>query len=669
MKLPVVPLTSSSLVSPKRRQSGRQSETQSEARRKYVIAGSVGRTAMLATAFWLLFQPAVPSAQQSGTSTTTSGTAGYQADQDSHAASTRPESGAVIEKNVLIPMRDGIAMAADVYRPATNGMASPGEFPVIVFRTPYNKDGFQRIGVFFASHGFVAVAEDCRGRFASGGKFYLLVNEGPDGYDTIEWAARQPWSNGKIGTVGGSYSGWVQYAEAMLSPPHLVAMFPIVAWDDFYKYAFTGGIPSMNRSQWVLYMAAASQEAQQLPSVRDKLSETVKNPDAWLSLPPTERGKIFLPLPQYSKMFRDLYGHPRFDSYWQQPALFAAGYYGQFKDVPMYFISGWYDGTAGGVIHNDVELSALQQSPKRLMIGPWPHATGDSTCGEAYFGSSAAVDEQALQLDWFNHWLKAEPYKIIGGAPVRIFEMGGGVQDTVPAGKVDAGGRWISIATWPPPTVANNLYLDETGTLRDSPPQTSGSSSFVDDPANPVPTRGGYFQGDCVQNQAEVEKRADILKFTTAALKTPISIMGTVEVHLLASSTAPDTDFIAKLVDVYPNGYSMIVAEGQLRVSYRNGPDQLSLVTPGDIYALNFSLGPTSNLFAPGHRIRLDISSTDFPRLEPNPNTAAAPGEWSTTAIARNAIYSGGPYSSYLVLPVLTDHSLAPESDTAGGGK
>jgi hypothetical protein len=247
--------------------------------------------------------------------------------------------------------------------------------------------------------------------------------------------------------------------------------------------------------------------------------------------------------------------------------------------------------------------------------------------------------------------------------------MGGGVQDTVPAGKVDAGGRWISIATWPPPTVANNLYLDETGTLRDSPPQTSGSSSFVDDPANPVPTRGGYFQGDCVQNQAEVEKRADILKFTTAALKTPISIMGTVEVHLLASSTAPDTDFIAKLVDVYPNGYSMIVAEGQLRVSYRNGPDQLSLVTPGDIYALNFSLGPTSNLFVPGHRIRLDISSTDFPRLEPNPNTAAAPGEWSTTAIARNAIYSGGPYSSYLVLPVLTDHSLAPESDTAGGGK
>ncbi len=623
-----------------------------------MIAGIMWRLAALCTTFCLLFWPAFLSAQQSGASAASQGTAEYRVDQNSHRASI-PESGYLIEQNLKIRMRDGIELAADIYRPATKGVASPGRFPVIVYRTPYNKEGFHRAGIFFARHGFVVVAEDCRGRFASEGKFYPLVQEGPDGYDTIEWAARQPWSNGKIGTAGASYEGWVQYTDALLAPPHLVTMFPVVAWGNFYQSSFTGGIPSLNMSEWDLFMADTSREAQQLPAVRDKLSETFKHPDAWLGLPPTERAKIFLPLPQYSTIFQNSYQHPRFDSYWRQPGFFPAGYYGRFKDVPMYFISGWYDGTVGGVISNDVELSSLQHSPKRLMIGPWPHATGSAICGEAYFGSSAAVDEQALQLDWFSHWLKAEPYKIISGAPIRIFEMGGGVRGKVPAGKLNAGGRWISLETWPPQTVATNLYLDNNGGLRYSPPQAGGATSFVDDPSNPVPTRGGYFHGDCVQNQAELEKRADVLTFTTPALKTPISIMGTVEAHLSIASTAPDSDFIAKLVDVYPNGYSMIVAEGELRARYRNGPDQLSLMTPGEIYTLNFPLGPTSNLFAPGHRLRLDISSTDFPRLEPNPNTAAAPGQWHTTAIARNVVYSGGSHGSYVVLPVLTDHSPA----------
>ena len=218
-----------------------------------------------------------------------------------------------------------------------------GKIPILIDRSPYNKSGIHKEGIFFAQHGYVVIAQDCRGRFASEGKFYPLLNEGQDGYDAIEWAAAQPWSNGKVGTLGASYGAWTQYTAAMLAPPHLVAMFPVVGGSEFFPYP--GGVPSLNMSQWILYMAQTSKAAENLPKVRASLAEAFNNPNPWLKLSPVQRGEIFSPLPDYSKIFRDMYTHPTLDSYWEQQNFYPAGSYRLFKDVPMYFISGWYDGT------------------------------------------------------------------------------------------------------------------------------------------------------------------------------------------------------------------------------------------------------------------------------------------------------------------------------------
>lgn len=525
---------------------------------------------------------------------------------------------------------------------------------MIVYRTPYGKDGMRRAGMFFAGHGYVVVAQDCRGRFRSEGTFTLLRDDGEDGYDTIEWAAGQAWSDGKVGTAGASYEAWTQYAAAMTRPPHLAAMFPVVGWDSFFRYALEGGVPSLGMSEWVLYMAETSKEASVMPELLAKLDATFKNPTPWLRMPPEQRAELLRPLPDYLRIFEEIYAHPGFDSYWKRPNIDLAGSYGRFKDVPMFFISGWYDGTVGGVVRNFVALSALQKTAKKLLIGPWPHATGNSTCGEADFGTAAGVDEQAVELDWFNHWLKGKPYRIIGAAPVTLFQMGGGIAGEAAQGKLAAGGQWISLRAWPQQTGrAADFYLQPEGGLSKTRPAGEGAAAFEDDPADPVPTEGGYLHNECVEDQAALEKRADVVSFTTPVLTSAVAATGTVEARLWVSSSAPDTDFVVKVTDVYPDGYSMIVAEGEMRMRFRDGAERVEPATPGKICPLRIELGPTGNLFAVGHRIRVDISSTDFPRLEPNPNTGAAAGEWTTTAKARNTIYFGGTHASQLILPML----------------
>lgn len=559
-----------------------------------------------------------------------------------------------VDRNVMVSARDGVALATDLYRPARAGSAIAGKFPVLVYRTPYNKDGLRSDGIFFAEHGYVVVAQDCRGRFASGGTFGLLSHDGEDGYDTIEWAARQPWSKGKVGTAGASYEAWTQYAAAMLAPPHLAAMFPVVGWDSFYRYAFNGGVPELSMSEWILFMAQTSQEASRLPALRARLEATFKDSEPWLRLPPSKRAAIFEGLPVYQKMFQDVYSHPHFDSYWQQENIDLDKAYARFKDVPMFFISGWYDGTVGGVVRNFAQLSALQQAPKKLLIGPWPHATGKASCGEADFGAGAAVDERALELDWFNHWLKGEPYTLIDSSPVTIFEMGGGTPAQPAKGDVAPGGRWVKLRAWPHAgSSSEDLYLVPGGGLDTEPVEAMGAASYADDPANPTPTRGGYLHNECVQDQQPVERRADVVSFTTPALKRPVAVTGEVVARLWVSTSAKDTDFVVKLTDVSPNGYSMIVAEGETRMSARSGTGRIATV-PGRKYPITIAMGPTSNVFVSGHRIRVDISSTDFPRLEPNPNTDVPLWQWTQSATAQNTIYLGGKYPSRVALPLLT---------------
>ncbi len=573
---------------------------------------------------------------------------------------------------VMVPMRDGVRLATDVYRPARGGRAVEGRFPVILYRTPYNKNGLVKDASFFARHGYVVLAQDCRGRFASEGAFYAFVNEGLDGYDAIEWAAGQPWSNGKVGTAGASYLAWDQYHAAIYRPPHLTAMFALVGGADFYQeYAYPGGAPNLAWPAWLLRSAATSREALHAPDLLRPLEVLLKDPLPWLALHPRQRLETFRDFPDHARMYRDLLEHPQFDQAWRQRGFYTAGYYKEMKDVPTLLLSGWYDYFAEGVLRNYVALSRLHKSDTRLIMGPWPHATGADHCGDVSFGPEAALDQRALMLDWFDHWMKGRPFRMLGPKRVRIFRMGGGAGSRDAAGRLRHGGQWRTAERWPPAGARTARYfLDPSGALSKHSPKREQLRTYTFDPDHPVPTIGGRYgvRGvpPCAQNQVcaptlpgcsdalPLERRSDVLTYSTAPLAEPLEVTGTIRAVLWISSDAPDTDFTAKLMDVYPDGYALILADGQIRARYRNSFEKAELMEPGKAYRVTIDLGSISNLFARGHRIRLDVSSSNYPKFEPNPNTGEPISTWSRRVKARNTIYHGGRRASYIELPEFT---------------
>jgi putative CocE/NonD family hydrolase len=559
-------------------------------------------------------------------------------------------------------MRDGVKLATDVYRPARGGQAVSGKFPVLVTRTPYNKAGTRGNGEYLARRGFVVVAQDCRGRFASEGDFYAFLNEGKDGYDTIEWAAVQPWSNGKVGTFGGSYLAWDQYHAAMYKPPHLEAMFAVVGGANFYQeYGYPGGAPNMGWPMWLLGSARSSQQAGSNPDATARMNEIAKDPGAWLREDPKKRGEVFQDFPAHRQMYADLQAHPSFDPYWKQRGWHTAGYYGDMKDVPTLFLTGWYDYFGPGSMRNFAALAAKQKTVKKLVVGPWPHGVGGRECGDVWFGESAGFDTAAHMADWFGHWLKGKPLALAGTEAVRIFRMGGGDGSRTADRKMNHGGAWRTATMWPPAAAkAARYYLHTGGGLRAAAPSQKGEPSSYDyDPRNPVPTIGGRYGGAatprCAQDQVcsldifgckdaqPLNSRPDVISFSSEPLQEPVEVTGFVKARYWVSSDAPDTDFTAKLVDVYPNGYALIVADGQIRAKFRNSFEKPEPMKPGKVYEVTIDLGPTSNLFAKGHRIRLDVSSSNFPNIEPNPHKA------------RNSIYHDAGRSSYVELPVITE--------------
>jgi uncharacterized protein len=558
----------------------------------------------------------------------------------------------------MAPMRDGVRLATDVYRPAAGGQPAAGKFPVLLVRTPYNKAGARSDGEYFARRGYVLLAQDCRGRFASEGDFYAFLNEGEDGYDAIEWAASRPWSNGKVGTLGGSYLAWDQYHASMYRPPHLVTMFAVVGGANFYQeYAYPGGAPNLGWPMWLLNSARTSRHAEQHPDAVAQIGAIAKNPGPWLREDPQKRAGIFQPFPAHRKMYEDFVGNPAFDDYWKQRGWYTAGYYGEMKDVPMLFLTGWYDYFGPGSIQTFAALSRSQKTAKRLIVGPWPHGVGGHECGDASFGDSARVSVRTLMEDWFGHWLKGEPLEAIGPEPVRIFRMGGGGGSRTASDKMHHGGQWRTAAAWPPPAMKPvRYYAQADGGLSVQPPAKAGAPSSYDyDPRNPVPSIGGRYgiNPGCAQNQVcspnllgcsdtePLASRSDVLSFSTPPLKAPVEATGNVTAKFWVSSDAADTDFTAKLVDVYPNGYALILTDGQIRARFRKSFEHPEPMKAGAVYEVTIDLGPTSNLFAAGHRIRLDVSSSNFPRIEPHPLKA------------RNSLYHDPDRPSYLELPVV----------------
>jgi putative CocE/NonD family hydrolase len=595
-----------------------------------------------------------------------------------------------LDRDVWITMQDGVRLAADVYRPGTAGRTEPA--PTILVRSTYDKaDPEPDIEPErFVAHGYAVVIQDVRGRYASEGEFYHGSNEVADGYDTLNWIAAQPWSNGKIGMTGISYLAAVQTAAACSGNEHLSSLMHIFAPADYYKCGHR------QRGNAALYMvpitfmfAATSKEAQNDPVLRATCEEAFANSVAWLARLPLKRGLNPLSrAPKIEDWLLDIMTHPDYGDFWTNVVLWQpCEYVDQHADIPGYFVGGWYD------MYREEEfyelLAPTKRGPIRLLIGPWTHLNfhvpSGSSAGDVEFGPDAAFGSDelfALQLEWFDATLKGAPPQR-DAQPVRIFVMGGGDGHRTPEGKLYHGGHWRGESEWPLERRRETAYfLHADGTLRTKAPEAARPTSYVSDPRDPVPTVGGvhYFlrpnwklyvpYGPQDQREQEglafshtnlpLSSRHDLITFQTTALTADLEVTGTPRVILWVSSSARDTDFIGRLIDVYPpnadypDGYAMNLSEGILRMRYRESFRTPTLIVPEQIYRIEIDLYATSNLFQRGHRLRVDIASSSFPAYDVNSNTGGPLLDArESPLVAINSVYHDREHQSQLVLPVI----------------
>lgn len=589
------------------------------------------------------------------------------------------EPAITVEKSVMVAMRDGVKLATDVYLPAGNAE----KLPVILTRTPYNKDGGKSYGEFFAANGYVFVAQDTRGRYASEGVWHWMTDDGKDGADCAAWIAAQPWSNGKIGMVGTSYVGGTQHAMALEKVPQLTTVIPVDAVSNMGRQSMrNAGAFEMRFWNWIMLNAGKGSNAALDPATQAELKEMADHRWDYLSLLPLRPGSTPLKLaPEYEHWLIQAMRHGKDDAFWAQNNLLADP--SRYKDMPVYLVGGWYDSWAGNTAANFTALSKTLKSDVYLIMGPWIHgAQGKSKHGQVDFGGGAAItDELAWRKEWFDHWMKGIDNSVGKAAPfaskVRIFVMGTGDGSKTKDGMLNHGGGWRDEKEWPlaraKPT---SFYLHAYGLLSDVKQANGGGLvSYEFDPKNPVPTLGGNISsGDGIMQQGAWDQRGgekfwnwpkpiplsarpDVCVFETAPLGEDIEVTGEIEVKLWASSSAVDTDFTAKLIDVYPpsadwpHGFDLNLTDGIVRARFRESLQEEKLMEPGKVYPFTIKLYPTSNVFKKGHRIRVDISSSNFPRFDVNPNTGEPLQQHRRTVIATNTIYYGGEHPSHIVLP------------------
>ncbi len=615
----------------------------------------------------------------------------------------------VVQRDLMASMRDGVRLAADLYRPAREGCVVEEPLPVLLERTPYDKGDRERSqrDRLFASYGYAVVTQDCRGCYASEGELDFLVQEPRDGYDTVEWAARQPWCNGRVGMFGTSYLGWTQSAAATQNPPHLACIVPSMSgWNAHSSSVRQGGAVELRFIAWAFWHAALNSNSKLKGD--PWVGRALNGVDArdWLRRLPLRRGASPLGLaPNYERWAMELLNHSDYDEYWMQAGFNIEGHVADHSDVPVYVVGGWYDSYPRATFEMFEGLSGAKRGPVKVIVGPWYHGTYTpelSYAGDVEFGPEAALGSfDELHLRWFDRWLRGEENGAEADGPIRIFVMGGGDGRKTAEGRLFHGGAWRTEREWPPARARfTPHYLHADLSLSPEPPAGSSEPTrYVYDPAHPVPTIGGSFSSldylaplpagvdpgslpgvlrrrpvtpnggfDQVEGPAffgsgeahmPLASRDDVVVFQTPPLEADVEVTGPIEVKLWASSSAVDTDFCAKLVDVYPPsvdypmGYALNICDGIIRAVYRESWERAEPLTPGRVYELAIRLYPTSNVFARGHRIRLDVSSSNFPRFDVNPNTGAAPGQRRGTVAAENAIYHDAEHPSHVVLPVV----------------
>jgi uncharacterized protein len=619
---------------------------------------------------------------------------------EAQGASRQPGYEVLVTTNVMVPMRDGVTLATDTYRPASNGVPVEGKFPVIMERTPYSKETARYWAQYFVSRGYVAVAQDVRGRYASEGVWRMLTDDPNDGYDTAVWLGRQPWFSGKLGTVGTSYPGGTQHALALSNPPYLAAMVPAYAVSNQGRFGIRyQGAFELRFFNWIFNIGAPDGSVESRnPNTKKELEDAGEHVREYVRALPIRPGMTPLKLaPEYERWLITAMRDGQNDAFWRNAGTDVVDHVAQYKDIPVYHVSGWYDSWAEQVADmNYVVLSRSKKSLQRLIMGPWTHGSQSvSYSGEAEFGPDAAIDFNDLRLRWFDHWLKAVDNGVEREKPVRIFVMGGGGGYKTPEGRIFVGGHWRWENEWPLKRArATRYYLHDHGVLSTEPPLDEPATTYQFDPRDPVPTIGGNISshnapeskqsfpmrpGDDAQlmeqgawdqrcrtsywmcgNELPLSSRNDVVVFQTSPLSEELEVSGPLEVDLWASSSAPDTDFTAKLVDVYPpspdfpSGVALNVSDGIVRARFRGGVDTSPKLLRSDVpYRFTIVLYPTSIVFAKGHRIRVDISSSNFPRFDVNPNTGEPLDQNRRTAVAQNTIYHHAQHFSYIVLPVI----------------
>jgi putative CocE/NonD family hydrolase len=571
-----------------------------------------------------------------------------------HSAHAAEPYAVTVEHGVTATMRDGTILHADVYRPKADGT-----FPVLLERTPYDKNGSSAFGTKAAARGFVVVVQDVRGRYTSEGEWYPFKNESNDGFDTVEWAATLPYSNGKVGMFGGSYVGATQMLTAIAHPPHLAGICPVVTASNYHDgWTYQGGaFEQWFNESWTSGLA------------QDTFNRVVrKNTNAlngmW-KLPITEYPLFDLPQASsdtaltrmLAPYFIDWLAHPSYDDYWKRWSI--EEHFADIK-VPMLTIAAWYDIFQGGSLRNYIGVkshggSDIARQGQRLLVTIGGHAGSGRKIGDVDFGSAADFEEDDATLDWYDYLFKNASNEFATAKPVRIFVMGAN--------------QWRDEEDWPLKRANQTKYflrsagkansLSGDGALSNAAPRSESPDRYTYDPANPAPTIGGPLCCDSEhlkpgpRDQRPVEGRSDVLIYSTPALAQDLEVTGPVKLELYASSSGVDTDFTAKLVDVSPDGFAQNLTEGIIRARYRDSQEQPELMNPGQPYKLTVDLWSTSNVFRKGHRLRVEISSSNFPRFDRNLNTGEDNASGRKPVPANNTVYHDAEHPSALILPVV----------------
>jgi uncharacterized protein len=602
----------------------------------------------------------------------------------------------VVSKDVMITMRDGVKLATDIYRPARNGGAVDTKFPVVMERTPYNKDGGASTAAFFVPRGYIFIVQDVRSRYKSEGHWKPIADDPNDGFDTARWINAQPWSDG-VGTIGTSYAGATQHALAIAGAPGLKTMIPVDAMSNFGRYGVRhNGAFELRWFNWVFTLgnaaggpnaSAAALRAALDPAAAPALMDMGTRVQEYVRGLPLRPGTTPLKFaPDYESWLIEAMRHGDYDAFWKDHGSSVVDHLAGYKDIPVYHVTGWYDSWGTQVANlNYIELRKAKKNLQRLIIGPWTHGGQTrSFAGEAQFTPDAALDFNTWRARWLDRWLKGVENGVDREAPVRLYVMGGGDARKTAEGRVFVGGSWRDEQEWPlARTAYTPYYLHAGGVLSPDKPSERSPTTYQFDPRNPVPTLGGsvssqgtlMFQGAADQrcrpdfwlcpDTRPLSARGDVLVFQTPPLDRDVEVTGRLIAKIWAASDATDTDFTAKLIDVYPpsrdypSGIDLSIADSIVRGRYRNGPGRAELLAPGQPYEFTIETYPTSLVFKRGHRIRLDISSSNFPRFDVNPNTGEPLNDQRRWKVAENSVYHDPQHPSHIVLPIIPARSTS----------